>query len=557
MVLACLVGVAAADPVEIHGKLFDRATHEPLVGATLITPLPGGNVDAQISNETGDFAVEVPAAATVTITIYYADVTIEHVVAIPSCVTDVDLGTMELDIPLQEPCCVCDFGPPPMIDVDTALSSIVSTTTPLRTRDVTSLMPLAASAPSRRATWLDGERRIGPGVALGLLDEVAIYTTRGAPELDQASDGVALATKTGSNENRGAARIALDRDGSALEAGAGGPIVKDSAWWWAGAVLGPSGAQQLAKINVVATPEEQGDVVALHQTVALVPPPGAVAFATQATDDWGAAKWLAKFDDNKLQITGGASGERLDEGIVTTRGAIDAHVVERAKVFGYHELRASGELGAGTAGVVEHRDASASAGDVWTLLPNMTIDAGVRWDERWFGTARAEVWQPHATIGYDWSKEGRSQAFVSADRASLLDVGAIGGWLGAPRFRDDVIAGAAYEVIDDWLTTVAVRSSGGRTGVDGALDHRGWLELHVTASSIERAVAGYASVRHCAFRAGLDGRWAPAGDLYGSQAGALASWHHDMARGMSTDIGIEALTDRVGEVARVVIGFSY
>jgi len=556
--------VASAGPTaKVHAHLVDAKTGEPLVGATVVAPLAVGE-NVEITDENGMVTIGVEPGSS-TLTIYYNNDT-QHVVVAAGGKDFVEAGKIELEIKPSPPCCVDVFGgSPPMVDIDSSLATIVSRPWPAtRARDSSSIVALSAGAPARQTTRLDGDRRLAgaPAVSLGLVEEVAVLTMRGATNLDHASDGISVATRSGSNDNKGDARIALGTDGTELEAGVGGPIVVDSAWWWAGAVLGPDGQQELARVTYAATPEEQGNVVALHQSMPATIPTGERAIATgDERDDWASAEWVAKLDDAKLVLAGGASGERLDDGTETTRGAVHARIVRRFKVEGYHTVRLFGELGEGTADSIAHRDASASGGDNWMILPELIVDAGVRWDERWFGPAHADVWQPHATIGYDWTEEGRAQAFVTADRASLLDAGPIGSWLTAPRWRDDVATGASYEVIDDWMITAAVRTSElagvRRTGLDGALDHRGRIELHVTASSVERAVAGYAALRVDGVRAGVTGRWGAADDIYGSQAGALASWHHSMSHGMSTDVGAEVVTDREGKLARVVVGFAY
>jgi len=560
------VGVAAADPdsVNVHGYLVDKAQNQPMVGATIVAQLAVGE-DVAISDESGAFTIKSAPAATTTLTIYYNDATLERVVVVGAGVTDVDAGRIVLTIPAPKPeggfVCSCEM---PMIDIDTALETSGSQPWPTsRRRDVTSIAMLAAGAPAGHTTWLDGNRRLGgaPAIALSLLDEVDVYTMRGAHALDQASDGVALSTQSGANDNRGIARMALGTDGAEVEAAAGGPIVIDSAWWWAGAVLGPDGQQELAKVTYAATTEEQGNVVALHQSEPVMLPARAIALG-DTSDDYGAADWTSKLDDNKLQLQGGATGERLDDGTLTTRGALHLRITDRFKLAGYHDLRSFAEVGGGDANGTSHRDASASVGDSWQLFPNVVIDAGARWDERWFGAAHADVWQPHASLAYDWTKEGSSQVFVTADRASLLDAGAIGGWLTAPEWRDDVAGGASYQLTDDWLVTAAVRTSelagAWHTGVDAALDHRGRIELHVTASSVDRAVAGFAALKLDWIRAGVSGRWAAdADDIYGSQASAFATWHRHITHGMATDVGAEAVADREGRLARVVVGFAY
>jgi hypothetical protein len=563
-----LSGVALAEPnvapVRLHANLVEKATREPMIGATVVAPLPVGE-NVEITDENGFVSIAVPAGTT-TLTVYYDNNTFERVVIASPDATDLDAGTLAFDVVASKSsCCACDFGySPPMIDYDSSLVTTISRPWPVaRTRDSTSVVALAASAPPRQTSWLDGDRRLAgsPGVSLALLQEITVHTMRGASNLDQASDGISLASRSGTNDNKGAARIAFGTDGTGLEAGAGGPIVVDSAWWWAGAVLGPEGQQELARVDYAATPDEQGQISGLHQSEPVAIPAGARAITGDVRDDWASAEWVAKLDEGRWRLAGGASGERLDDGTVTTRGAVHARVDRHEKIAGYHTLRAYGELGEGTTGTVDHHDTSASAGDAWMIIPNITVDAGVRWDERWFGPARADIWQPHASLGYDWTKEGRSQIFVNADRASLLDAGPLGGWITAPRWRDDVATGASYEIVDDWMITAAVRTSelagARRNGIDGALDHRGRIELHVTASSVERVVAGYAALRLDLVRAGVTGRWAAAGDIYGSEAGALVSWHHDMSHGMTTDIGGELVGDREGKLARLVVGFAY
>ena len=556
--------MAAADPT-VHGYLVDSGQNEPMVGATIVATRAVGE-DVAISDDNGAFQVQVAPAATTTLTVYYNDASFERVVVVGAGVTDVDAGRIAFVVPPIKSeggfVCTCKS---PMIDINTALETSAQTWPTSRARDSASIAMLAAGAPRGQATWLDGNRRLGgsPAIALALLDEVDVYTMRGTHDLDGASDGVMARTADGTNDNHGTARIALGTDGPELEAATGGPIAVDSAWWWAGAVLGPDGQQELAKVTYAASVEEQGNVVALHQSEPAIPSNARAIALGDTSDDYGAARWVSKLDDAKLQLEGGATGERLDDGTLTTRGAIHARIEDRFKLEGYHDLRSFAEVGGGDASGTPHHDASASLTDNWQLVPNVVIDAGARWDERWFGAAHADVWQPHASIGYDWTDEGRSQVFVTADRASLLDAGAIGGWLTTPQWRDDIAAGASYAFDDeDWLVTVAVRTSeladAWRTGVDVAFDHRGRVDLHVVASSVERAIAGSAGLKLAAIRAGVSGRWAAdADDIYGSQAGAFATWHRAISKGMATDIGAEAVADREGKLARVVVGFAY
>ena len=78
--------------------------------------------------------------------------------------------------------------------------------------------------------------------------------------------------------------------------------------------------------------------------------------------------WDAKLFEAKLELSGGATGERLDDGTLTTRSAIHARIVNRFKLDGYHTLAAFGELGAGTADgpsvTATHPRASAITGSI-------------------------------------------------------------------------------------------------------------------------------------------------------------------------------------------------
>jgi hypothetical protein len=126
----------------------------------------------------------------------------------------------------------------------------------------------------------------------------------------------------------------------------------------------------------------------------------------------------------------------------------------------------------------------------------LSFDAGVRYDRRAFADARAHVWQPHASIAWDWTKEGRSEVFVTGARRATFDDRELGAWIGTPLARDDVAAGVRYEVFDGWVGALAGRATDAagprHAGIDASIDHKArGLELHVAASSLERVVAGY------------------------------------------------------------------
>ena len=375
IIVICMVTSAVAadpaialDPIKLHGQLVDKTTHEPVVGATVVTASQATGDNVAITDDTGAFALEIEPAIS-TLTIYYNDAIYDIVVA-ASGATDMDAGAIEITTPPGAPLEIppCQAGPP-MAAPQTLFRTSAWQWPASRARDASSIGALAASAPAGQTTWLDGNRRLGgaPAIALGLLSQVEIYKMPSAGTLHDASDGIWLTTSGGANDNDGTARIALGTDGPELEAVTGGPIVVDAAWWWAGAVLGPDGQQELAKVNYAPAFDEQGAIVALHQSEPAAIAARARATIAAVTDDYGAADWLSKLDAGKLQIEGGATGERLDDGTLTTRGAIHARIERRQSLAGYHILRAYGELGAGDADGTRHRDASASVGDDWQL----------------------------------------------------------------------------------------------------------------------------------------------------------------------------------------------
>ncbi|HEV7554625.1 MAG TPA: hypothetical protein VGO00_04165 [Kofleriaceae bacterium] len=564
--VAAWTSVAMAQPalVKVHGRVVDKATNEPLAGVTVIGQLPTNQSTTAITDDTGAFDIDV-SLATNQLTYYYSDTTVEQRIVVLPGFGRLDLGTYRLEV---KPYTGSSFYSDPgfILDYTTAFVETFDGSWPVvRSRDVDGLIPLVAASRPRMPTMLDGGRRLGgaPAVALGLLEEVDVYTMRGGDSLDGRADGVALASRAGSNENHGDARLGFGNDGLALEAGAGGPIAHDTAWWWAGTALGDGIEQALAKINYAHSPEQQGQIVALHQVDPPVLSIRATTTTTAATDDWANAAWVSKWNDNKVQLTTGATGERLDDGLVdTTRVAARAELVDRFKIAGYQVAKAYGEVGGGELGDIHHRDAAASARDRWSLTPNFTVEGSVRWDERWFGASHTQVWQPQGVIGWDWTKEGRSEVFVSGGRASLLDDYALGGWTDNPRSRDDLATGVRYELTDSWIGGIAVRDSDTsgtrRTGIDATLDHRKrWFELHVTATSVERAVAGWGRLTFEHVLVSANGRWAAADDPLGSFAGASLAWRHRFNHRIAGTLGGEVIRDREGSLGRAVATFSY
>jgi hypothetical protein len=572
LALVVLGGIAHADvpaSVTVSGRTIDNKTDEALPGVTVVAAGPV-NEQVAITDENGRFDLVVPHGE-IHLTYYYMESTLEQVELVGPLTTAIDLGAIRMPPPKPSSCCEIPFGREwfGIYGQPTFGQRFERSWPVVRQRDTDALRGLVADgAPG--GVRIGGALRMtgAPALALGLIEEVTVATMRGDAPLP-AGGGLDIDVRTGSNENRGIARIALGET-TALEAGAGGPIVEDHAWWSAAAVLGDGMQQALATVAYMVGMDEQGETVALHTDAPSTPTGARVATPTAARDDWADTSWHSRFDDNKLQFVEGVTGERLERGDeVTTRIAGRAMLERYGKLLGRHQLRLGGELGGGDAGEIRHRDGSVYARDHYEPTYSVAIDAGVRYDWRAFSDSRAHVWQPHATLGWDWTQEGRGELFVTGARRATFDDRELGAWIGTPFARDDVTAGVRYELVDYWLAAVAGRATDAvgprHTGVDASLDHRSdRFELHVTATTIERVVAGFAeltAVRGCddALLVGAAGRLAISADpsVPASGIGASARWRHRSERRATTALGLEAFRDTLGSSARAVLGVDF
>ncbi len=69
-------------------------THQPLAGVTVVAT-HGGSDAVAISDDTGAYDLEV-APATLTLTYYYNDTSLEQTVSVVECAGEVDLGTFAM-----------------------------------------------------------------------------------------------------------------------------------------------------------------------------------------------------------------------------------------------------------------------------------------------------------------------------------------------------------------------------------------------------------------------------------------------------------------------------
>jgi len=251
----------------------------------------------------------------------------------------------------------------------------------------------------------------------------------------------------------------------------------------------------------------------MHQDLPLPIPAGTRVIATSVRD--GLGRRDVDVEVRRQQDAADRHGDgRAARRRLGTRRALrsGAQLIQRFKAAGAHDARASAELGGGKLDVIDTSRRGATIADSWQVEPNIYVDAGLRWDQRRFGAATTSVWQPHATIGYDWTKEGRSDVYVTADRASLLDAAPLGAWGHRPALaRPTYASGGALRN----LRRLAREPRGARDGARrfttrrrgrAARSPRADARAARVASSVERAVAATPACRSTA-RSGADSRW--------------------------------------------------
>ncbi len=454
------------EPLRIQGVVRGKTSGELLIGVTVVAAQHGTKVADEavaITDEHGAYSLAVPRG-TYTLTFYYLDVTLE----VPNVVISTD--TTFVPTILEEPK-GNDLGCTFWLDSSPDLGSMprfgITTTRAVmpvsRDRTHRSWIAPAASADSNTAvtTISDGTRlQRAPGIPTAFVQEVSTSTLRVPIELAAGSGGAAdVYLRGGSNETHGDARLVfgLDRARDAtlatggVEVFAGGPLRTDKVWMAAGLVANRQPDDQIdahgmARLNYAKSSEHQGELVALAQ-----------ALGDDTRDGWAQARWVSKFDDNKLELTAGATVEQLDlpasetaraidlSGDVTNRAGGQVGAKWRHKMAGYHQLVAIARGGGGLRGTTRHDDVTLGVGDDWQLRPNIELQVGVRADARRFGEARTQVLSPRVSLAYDFTKEGRSDVFIAYQRVPHLDDGLPGDWLAAPsRHHDELATGVSY-----------------------------------------------------------------------------------------------------------------
>ena len=570
-----LLTASVADAATISGVVVDAKTSELLVGVTVLASSDAGpSEQAAITDEHGVYTIDVPPG-TYTITMFYGAATVITVRGL-AVTGDVALGLSSIDSS-QMSCCVDWWFDEhdPALSSDPRFGLATNRDFRLPTRDRTHrawIAPVAAADPARVVTTVEGGARFAgaPGIPLAFVQEVATYTLR-VPVPQPAGSGGAsnVALRSGSNELQGEVRAVLDAHPGAVagEAFAGGPIVRDKAWFGAGLVASRSEAHGLVDLNYAASSEHQG----------------ALQVLVQPHDAWANASWVSKFIDNKLELTGRATVERLElvplnarllAPAIVDRAGGTFGVAARKRFHGYHAFAFSAGGGAGERGDTHHADASVGIGDSWQILPNLEVLAGVRSDARTFGGERATVVSPRVAVNYDVTKEGRSDLFIAFQRTPLLDDSLPGDWRGlSSLYRDELAIGASYlRSAEHWpMFGVAART---RTSADATLvEHgvEGWMRydthrtlIHASATTLGRVatLAGRRTLldrHHHKLYTSASARLTPDE----REAAAAFAWRHagdlftSSDRNASVDVQVEGFAGTAGPGARLVLAAAW
>ncbi len=598
-------GVAPADgTIALRGAVIDERDRLPAAGAVVVAAGLGGGATGEaiaIADELGRYELRVvPGLYDVLAYLGDTPATITRRIAL---VADTDLGTVAVARIAREDC-VFIVLPDPTLDTDPRFGLTARRGWAPVARDRTHrawIAPVVAAGARTAATTLEAGARLpgAPGIPLAFVEEVQTHTLRVPIGLPAGAGGAAaVSLRAGSNQASGDVRIALglDRPGapdrtasSALEAFAGGPLKKDRAWIAAGLAAdrdhrGARGTHGMLALHYAASRDHQLAVAGLAQ-----------AAGDGARGRWANARWTSRLWEHRLELQAIATAEQLAtpdaEAIARAAGA-SGELVDRAggrlaatwrtRGLGDHRLALSAGGGAGARDRERHADASLAAGDAWDLRANLRLDAGVRWESRTFAGERAAVTATRASLSYDFTREGRADAFVAYQRVPHLDDAAPGRWRALEALaHDEVAAGLGYnpERFSPIMIGAAARA---RRTIAGAaapeLGLEGWarfsgrrLRLHAAATTLDRAASVLGQLelvdrRGDKLTAGATARWgaapAPAGppDAPGGfSGGAALAWRHTGTpwRRSSLEVGLEAHAGAGGPGGRLVVGAAW
>ena len=573
---SCNCEVSLPKVLTISGRAWSKSSGEVAIGATVVVSAHGGGTAsfAAITDELGNYKVEVPPGF-YDVTLYYLDVTLETV-----------KQRMFVDDVLLDPVMIDDtaatdgytggcFGPPPaeLTSMPHFGASISRQLLPV-SRDRTHrawIAPVAFADPLRVVTTVEGGRRFttAPGIPTAFVEDVTTYSRDVPFELPLGSGGAAdVSLRSGSNQQRGEARLILGADDHADSSASGemflgGPISKDHAWAAAGLVLRRD-AGELAGDGMLRLDGQIRD----HQFMIS----GLSHDGPDADAGWSTARWKAKWFDAKLEVGALATGERLErsseiaarEVTVDPTRTIDragglAYAKLRFKAAGYHIAYASAGGGAGRRDALRHTDLSLGIVDDWMWSPSLTFTTGVRVEDRALDGERARLVAPRAALKWDPTREGRGEVFVGYQRVPLVDDGLPGDWKSLDVIAvDEMYAGVKYRRSSgETMAGLAVRQRDHRTGADA------WIRrdttrsvVHLQATSLDR-VATLLAQRKLRDRSGTQVTLGTAARVTEdrSEAGLALGWKRSSTdKEMTADVTAEGYAGTDGPGARIAVG---
>jgi len=463
-IATALSGAAAAQPLPvpagggmITGEVRDQETGEMLAGVTVVIASPAlDGTRAEISDDGGRYRFDRLPAGRYQVTFYYAES-----VEVRDDVIVVDDAIAWVPTTLYTGyTCVLPlwFDDVPMVDATSAGVSRV-----LAGDDLFHL-PVRGRrrAPAARVwglAWPEG----APAPPDAMVDEIEVTAAGGTAARGGIAPAADLALRSGSNQHH-LALVARRGAGAAdSQARAAGPVVADRVWY-AVAVARQQPADSitaLAQLNWAVTPEHQGGVMAYTdrwrpggRAAAVAGSPGPLR-AGRAVDPgvarvaMVAADWRSRFDDNRFDVEAAAGWSRLaDAGGADDRASGRVALTRRLRALGHHLAIAGVDAGhtrAGRSGDAGVADAALWIGDSWQPLPDLTVDAGLRGEretvDRGPATGDHHGLVPRAGLAWDWTREGRSRAFVGLARPRAPATASA-----PPRQVSEVVGGAELEL---------------------------------------------------------------------------------------------------------------
>jgi hypothetical protein len=407
----------------ISGYVLDKATGEPLIGATIVVTSPAlQGTHAEITGDQGHYRIGGLPVGTYTVTAYYADATVRRVhVRVESSGTG--FASFAIDTSNQWTGCVFSCGPSWAQLADGEWT--IGTT---RRQSESDILP-TFGARSRLQPTIVGHRLLG-GAAIPrrAIDEHT--TTRfGTAAVDAPASRLLDVTLIGgSNELHG--DVGIRGAGGSVTASAQmrGPIEKDHGW------LALASEQRIERDvlrsraigqgNYALSPEHQLGVVAgLGVTTARTTVDKA---AKRGARDAGfaVASWLSRFDNNKTEVRASSSWSGTAVDALAERSerlSARGDITKRFRAGGAHQAR----LSVGTERTRHWQPGDRdtidnhwlAVEDSWQWVPQLNLYAGTRIEQ----SDGAKQSLPRVGFSWDPFREAGTRVFGHVGRYRSAD----------------------------------------------------------------------------------------------------------------------------------------